>query len=81
MTLYGIQNDEDRWFILLLKGYFFQTTIPYRQLFEKEKNANQVANKICRKYPQYKNKLKITPVILTAGESSPYVFPVKEEEE
>lgn len=82
MMLYGIQNDEDKWLLIMSpEGYFWTPTIPFRQLIEKEKNANQIATKLCKRKPEWKGRIKITPVTLNPEASIPFVFVEKEEED
>lgn len=81
MTLYGIQNEEKKWMLIMSpEGYFFTPTIPYRQLMETQKAANQVAVKLSRRKPEYRDKLTIVPVVLSSGDDIEVEYPPEKEE-
>jgi hypothetical protein len=81
MTLYGIQNDEEKWLLIIsAEGYFFTPTIPFRQLMDTQKHANQLAVRLSKKKPELKGRLTIVPVVLTCEDSLEVDYPpVKEE--
>lgn len=81
MTLYGIQNEEEKWLLVMSpEGYMFTTTIPFRQLLEEQKQANQVAVKISKKRPELVGRLTIVPVVLQSEERLEVEYPPEKEE-
>lgn len=81
MTLYGIQNEENKWLLVVAhEGWFFTPTIPFRQLLETQKAANQVAVRVSKKKPELKGNLTIVPVTLSCGDKIEVEWPPDKEE-
>jgi hypothetical protein len=82
MTLYAIQNKESKYLLeFSTEGLMFTPKIPFRQLIDTEKQANQVAVKWSRRKPELKDQLTIVPVVLSFGEAIEVVYPPKKDEE
>lgn len=81
MTLYAIQNEAKRYLLILTgEAYCFTPTIPFRQLNDTLKIANQVAVKATKKMPELKGTLTIVPIELESGEEIEVEYPPEKEE-
>lgn len=82
MTLYAIQNKDSKYLLeFSTEGLMFTPKIPFRQLMDTQKQANQVAVKWSRRKPELKDQLTIVPVVLSFGEEIQVEYPPKKEEE
>jgi hypothetical protein len=82
MTLYAIQNKDSKYLLeFSTEGLIFTPKIPFRQLIDTHKQANQVAVKWSRRKPELKDQLTIVPVVLSFGEAIEVEYPPKKDEE
>lgn len=82
MTLYAIQNQEEKYLLILAgEGYFFTPTIPFRQLLDQKKHANQLAVRMGKRRPELKGRLTIVPFELTCGDKIEVEWPPDKEED
>lgn len=83
MIKYTLKNQEGNYMLIETgKDWFFDTpTLPFRQLIDTQKHANQIAVKLGKKKPELKGKLTIVEVVLSVGNDIEVEWPPDKEDE
>lgn len=83
MIKYTIKNEDGKYLLIESgKDWTFVTpTLPFRQLIDTQKHANQVAVRVAKKKPELKGKLTIVEVVLNTGNDIEVEWPPDKEDE